>query len=220
MPAVLAVVLGEVVDADGEGQDEGVVLAGDDGHAVGVADAEPALGDVGHRDAVPGDLVLVVEDVALDLQLAAVLQGDREAGAQGRDQRLPDGGDLVAAALDGHGAAGPQQPLLELEQLLAVGVLDEDGVARPQHLVVDPEDPLAMVVLDPEVVPEAQQLLPEHVAGARRRSLGLLRTSPEHRSPPWVGGHPGTVAPGRASPPWGEFGGRDSITPEVTPSGG
>src|SRR4029453_15888349 len=51
------VVLGEVVDADGDGQHQGVVLAGDDGHAVGVADPEPALGDVGHRDAVPGDLV-------------------------------------------------------------------------------------------------------------------------------------------------------------------
>ena len=51
-----------VVDADGDGQDQGVVLAGNDGHPVGVADPEPALGDVGHRDAVPGDLVLVVED--------------------------------------------------------------------------------------------------------------------------------------------------------------
>jgi hypothetical protein len=59
-----------MVDADGDGQHQGVVLAGD-GHAVAVADPEPALGDVGHRDAAPGDLVLVVEDVALDLQVAA-----------------------------------------------------------------------------------------------------------------------------------------------------
>jgi hypothetical protein len=37
------VVLGEVVDADGDGQHQGVVLAGDDGHAVGVADPQQPL---------------------------------------------------------------------------------------------------------------------------------------------------------------------------------
>src|SRR5215203_4515359 len=111
---------------------------------------------------------------------------------------------LSLPALDGHGVSGPQQPFLELEELVAAGVLDDHGVARPQHLVVDLEDPLAAVVLDPEVVAEADQLLPEQVPGARRRPLGLVvSSSPEHRSPPWWRPHRGTGPGAGASPAWG-----------------
>jgi hypothetical protein len=39
----LAVVRGEMVDADGHGQHQGVVLTGDDGHAVGVAGPQQPL---------------------------------------------------------------------------------------------------------------------------------------------------------------------------------
>jgi hypothetical protein len=130
----------------------------------------------------------VVEDVAFHVQPAAVLQLDREPVPQGRDQRLLDRGHLVAVALDGHGVAGPQQPLLEPEQLPALPVLDDDGVAHPQDLVVDQEDPLAALVLDPEVVAEGEHLLPQQVAGTGRRPLGGLGpscSSPEHRCPPW-----------------------------------
>jgi len=67
-----------VVDADRHGQDQGVVLPRCDRHAVAFAHAEPALGDVGDRDAVAGDLVLVVQDAALGLQRAAPDELDGE----------------------------------------------------------------------------------------------------------------------------------------------
>src|SRR5215213_5968898 len=175
----------QVVYADRDGQDEGVVLAGGDRHPVAFADPEPAFGDVGDRDAVVGDLVLVIQDVALCFQRIAPGQLDGEPVAQRGDDRLLDRGDLVAAVLDGHGVAGPQQPLLQLHQLVAVPVLDEDGVAHPQDLGVDMEDPLALVVLDPEVVPDRQQLLAQQVAGTLVRRFAtfliLPPPSPEHR---------------------------------------
>src|SRR5207237_9435680 len=47
-----------LVDADGRGEDQRVVLSGRDLDPVGVADPEPALGDL--RDLVPVALVLVL----------------------------------------------------------------------------------------------------------------------------------------------------------------
>ena len=76
---------------------------------------------------------------------------------------------VTAATLDRHGVAHPQQPFLQLQQLVAVAVLDDHGVAHAQDLVVDEERTLAVLVLDPEIVAQRQQLLAQHVAGALRR---------------------------------------------------
>jgi hypothetical protein len=54
-----------LVDADREGDDQRVVLAGRDIDPVGVADTEPALRHLGDGVAAALDLVFVVDDVAL-----------------------------------------------------------------------------------------------------------------------------------------------------------
>ena len=71
-------VVAHLVDADRGREDERVVLARRDLDPVRVAHAKPALGDLADRVAVALDLVLVVDDVALRLQLAAALDLDLE----------------------------------------------------------------------------------------------------------------------------------------------
>ena len=91
-----ALAASHLVDADGCGEDERGVLSGGDLDPVGVAYPEPPLRRL--RDLVPValDLVLVVDDVALGGQLAAVLQLDREAVTERADERLLDRGDSLA----------------------------------------------------------------------------------------------------------------------------
>src|SRR5205823_1174872 len=71
-----------LVDADGAGEDERVVLAGADLDPVGVAHPEPALRDLGHLVAVPLELVFMLDDVALRLEVGATLHLDRVAVAK------------------------------------------------------------------------------------------------------------------------------------------
>src|SRR5215218_4392525 len=123
--------VGEVVDADRHREDQRIVLAWSDRHPVALADPEPALGDVGDRDAVTSDLVLMVQDVALRLQRTPAGQVDGEPVPKRVDDGLPDRGDPLIPAFDRHRVAGPQQPLLELDELVAVGVFAVDGVAHP-----------------------------------------------------------------------------------------
>src|SRR3954466_4679228 len=61
--------VGHAVDDSGHRQDQARLDAGLDLDAVGVGDPEPLLGDLGDLVAVALDLVLVVDDVALGLQV-------------------------------------------------------------------------------------------------------------------------------------------------------
>ncbi len=60
--------VGHLVDAHGERQDEDIVLPGLGLHPVGIAHPEPLLGYLGHLLPALADGVLVVEDVALRLR--------------------------------------------------------------------------------------------------------------------------------------------------------
>src|SRR5436190_19195283 len=71
-----------LVGADGGRDDEGVVLLFRYLDAVRVADAEPARRHLGHSVAVPFDLVLVVDDVALGLEVVTALHVDRVCRAR------------------------------------------------------------------------------------------------------------------------------------------
>src|SRR3954469_24531736 len=79
-----------LVDADGAGEDQRVVLTWRDLDPVGVTDAEPAFRDLGDLVAVAFEAELVVEDVALRLQVGSALDLDRVAVAQRADERLLD----------------------------------------------------------------------------------------------------------------------------------
>ena len=75
-------VVGQGVDGDGDRQQQhgGVLVV--DVDAVGVPGAEPLLGDRGDRVALAFDLVLVVDEVAMRLQVGTVVDVDLEAVAE------------------------------------------------------------------------------------------------------------------------------------------
>src|SRR4029077_7302620 len=95
--------LRELVDAHRRAQQQHLVLSRRDRDPVRLADREPALGDRGHELATGLDLVLVVEDVALRLELGAAGALEREVLAEQREERLAHCRPHLAVALDVHG---------------------------------------------------------------------------------------------------------------------
>src|SRR4051812_3394855 len=87
--------MSHAVDDSGHRQDQARVLSVLDLDAVGVSDTEPLLGDLGDLVASALDLVLMVDDVALDLQVVTVLDLDLEPFAQRGDQGLLHRGELL-----------------------------------------------------------------------------------------------------------------------------
>jgi hypothetical protein len=71
------------VDGDCCCEDQDIVLAGIDLHTIGVAQPEPLLRDLGDPVAALLDAIVVVEDVALHLEVRAAPQAERPALAEG-----------------------------------------------------------------------------------------------------------------------------------------
>ncbi len=69
------------VDGYRNRQDDDVILIGFDQHAIGVSQPEPALGHLSDLAAALADGVLVVEDIALHLQIRAIANLNRPAVA-------------------------------------------------------------------------------------------------------------------------------------------
>ena len=163
------------------GQTPGNVLGQLD--TVGIADPEPLLRHLGHRVAVTFDLVLVLDDVAVGLEVRTAFDLDDVVVAD--TQKALVDSRLRAAALDRHLVADAEHLLLDLRQLVAAGILEDEGVARPNGFAVDLEHPVAVVVLDPEVVPDRHELLAHLELGAvkapaaqpHRRSLPLVSSA-------------------------------------------
>src|SRR5439155_7360339 len=158
-----------------DGQHQRGVLPGGDLDPVGVSDPEPLLGHLGHRGPAVLDGVLVVDDIALDVQVRAVRHLDGPPVAQRGDQRLLYRRDGVPArVLDLHRVPYPGHALLDLQQLPAVAIFEDQRLADPQGLAVDLEDPLALVVLDPVVVADGHQLLAHAVVHRAGAAAALL----------------------------------------------
>src|SRR5262249_31593463 len=157
-----------LVDADGRGQEQRVVLSRRDLNPVPVAAPAPALGDLRHLDRVALDLVLVIDDVALGAQLGVVLYLDREAVPQRRDQRLLDRRHRVPIALDFHGVADVQLLLLDLEELITRWALQDERLTDAESFSVDLERALPVLGLDPIVVADREQLPAPPVARPTR----------------------------------------------------
>ena len=112
-------------------QHERQVLLRGDLDAVGVADPEPLLRDLGDLASVVLDLVLVVHDVALHLPFLIARQVHLPPLPQRGDEGLVDQGHAFALGiLDGHGVPDVQHPGLDPADLVALGVLDVEGVAQ------------------------------------------------------------------------------------------
>src|SRR4029079_16715415 len=127
-----------LVDGNGRGQDERDIFVRTDLDAVRISDGEPALRDLGNLLAIALELVLVIRDLALDIVVDAGAF-DLEPLAQRREQRFLDGGEDLAAALDGHHVADADELLLERRDLATGWVLDDQRLADPERLAIDPE---------------------------------------------------------------------------------
>jgi hypothetical protein len=98
-------------------------------------------------------------------------------------ERLPDSRQGVALPLDRHLVANAQLALLDLGDLVAVGVLEHERLANTQSLAVDTERPPSLLVLDPVVVADGEQLL----AHLKPFAVGLVVAAPQetHRATVW-----------------------------------
>src|SRR4051794_623638 len=155
-----------LVDAHRCREDQSRALLRADLDPIRIADPEPALGDLSDLLATARDLVLVIDDVSLGPQLATVLELDREALAQGRDQCLLHRRHRLPVPLDLHGVADVELLLLDLKELLTRGALEDECAPDPKRLAVDLECALAGFGLDPGVVADREQLLLHLVARA------------------------------------------------------
>ncbi len=106
--------------------------------AVGLADPEPLLRDLGDGVAVALDLVLVVDDVA---RAPSGRRRRRRRSRSGPGCRPAPCGPSRRrrAALDRDLVAHAELALLDLGHLVAGGVLEHEGVAHPERLAVDLE---------------------------------------------------------------------------------
>src|SRR5215469_9298074 len=185
--AGLSVRVGHGVDDRGDGQHQDVVLTREHLDPVGVPDPEPALGDLGDLVVVALDRVLVVDDVAVGVQVGAVLQLGHPPLAERRDHGLVDHGDpFPVRPLDLHAVPDVQHPLLDLGQLVPVHVLEQDRLADPQRLAVEPEHALAAVVLDHVVVADGDHALAHLIARGLTLFAPLPASLSEHSDTPFA----------------------------------
>ena len=156
------------VDADGDGDDERVVLARPDLHPVGVPDPEPLPGDPPHQPPVAGELPVLVREVAGGLKPRPVGERDLVAVPDGREERGADRGDDPVAVLDVHRVAHREQLLADERPDVAGGVPELEGLAEAQRLAVDEEDPVPVLVLDPEISREGEDAFLNEISHEER----------------------------------------------------
>src|SRR3982750_4423449 len=92
------------------------------------------------------------------MHVVAVLDVDGEPVANPHE-RLVDGRDGVAVALDGDLVADAGLALLGACPPLSGGVFEEEGWAPPNRLAINLVGAFAFFILDPEVIADGQQLL-------------------------------------------------------------
>src|SRR3954451_17395459 len=183
--AISAVRRGHLVDHRGDGEDQDLVLAGLDLDAVGVRHAEPPLGHLSDGAAVRLDLVLVVEEVALHVQVGPARDLDRHPVTQRSDHGLLHPGNGAAArVLDLHRVADPHHALLDPQQRGAVRVVEVERLPDAERLAVHLVRAPAVAVLDPVVVTDGDQLLAHPVvhrpALLAPALVSLFPSSPKH----------------------------------------
>src|SRR5262245_18287143 len=113
------------------GQGQRVVLTGCDRHAIALPDTEPAFGDVGHRDAAAGDLVLMGQDVALGPRLLAPAELDVHRSRSGAMIAFLTVA-IVSPRRSMATVSRAHQPLLQLDELGAVPVAAGGRAGRRQ----------------------------------------------------------------------------------------
>ncbi|HEY3952170.1 MAG TPA: hypothetical protein VGM53_02250, partial [Streptosporangiaceae bacterium] len=177
--------MGHGVDDRGNGQEQHIILAGRDLDPVGIPGPEPSLGHLGGLGPVALDGVLVVDDVALDVQVLAVFQLRYPSLPQRLDHGFVDHRDpLPVRPFDLHAVPQMQHPFLDLAQFTAVHVLEQDGLPDPQRLAVQLEDPLPVSVFDLVVVADGEHPLAHLVPRGDAVEAPLLASLPAKQCRP------------------------------------
>jgi len=158
----------DAIEADRDSDHQGVVLAGRDVHAVGVAHPEPRPRDPRHHAVPVSDLEVLVQQVPDRLEPLAARQVDVGPVVQRREHGLVHGGHHRAVVLDLHRVGERQQLVLDRGQHGARSVLELEGVPQRQDLGVDEERTIATIIGDPEVILDREDLLPHEIAHDRQ----------------------------------------------------
>ena len=168
MGGVFVLVVADLVDDHGAGEDQQVVLAGFDVHGVGVADRQPLLGDRGHHAATVAEGVVVVQETALGLVVVGAGHVDRERTAQQGEDVLAHRRHVAATQVDLPGLPDQGDLLTYEADVGTMFVADVDPLAEQRECLAVEVEPLAAVfVADGEVVAEAEDLLADQVAHVR-----------------------------------------------------
>ena len=165
LPAALLLLV-DAVQADRDGDHQGVVLAGRDVQAVGVADPEPRPRDPRQHPVPVADLEVLVQQVPDRLEPLAARQVDVRPVVQRREHGLVHGSHHRAVVLDLHRVGERQELVLDRGQHGTRSVLELEGVPQRQDLGVDEVDTVAILIGDPEVVLDREDLLPHEIAHA------------------------------------------------------
>src|SRR5689334_14109205 len=89
------------IHCDGGGENHQIILPWGDLHPIGICNAKPLLGDLGHLLSTGLDRVLMIENIALNLHVWSSADVDRPAVTQWRNHRLLDGREgLAVGSLD------------------------------------------------------------------------------------------------------------------------
>ena len=108
----------------------------------------------------------MIEDIALDVQIGAIVDLDSEAIPEGRDQSLLDHRQPLAMwTFHLHTVLDPQHPLLYLAQYGAMTIFEEECFPHAQGLAIDFEGAFALRVFDPEVIADGEDFLTHSIAG-------------------------------------------------------
>src|SRR5919201_4691431 len=152
------------VEGQHAGQDEHVVLPRGDVHAVGVGQAEPALGHGGDHLVAARDGVLVLEQIPGHAQVVGPGDVDGEAVHEGTEELLAHFGHLLALARDLVGRAQRRQVAPDLGYLGPRQIAHDERVVQGQDLAIDVIDGLALLVGNVGVLAQAEKPLADHVA--------------------------------------------------------
>jgi len=119
----LTLLVADEVDDDGGGQDRDIVLPVDDVDAIGVAEGEKTLGDVGDSSALPYELIFEIEEIAGDRVVVGARDIDFELVLE-QTQLLGDFGEQFSITMNVVGLHETEDLLRDECQFVALHVLE------------------------------------------------------------------------------------------------
>src|ERR1043165_93791 len=134
------------VDDHSRGENEHIVFAADDVHAVSVGPTEPALADIGDDLSVTFEAIFVIEEIPLRFEVVRSRNVNVELAAEEGEQLLLHHGDQASLAFNFVGRPPRQQLLPDESQLLAARILKGKLVAPTERAAINEVNVAAILI--------------------------------------------------------------------------